>query len=400
MGRARASCGFINPAGDVWNELQTNLLELPDKLAGKKLEEINTPLRTALELDGNSGALGEFSRIAESKPGSPDRAAYEMQIKLYINTLKKQNPLILPEDEYRAEQLSWRRKIAVPPLSDQNKDETYPASANRPEDRERFQELRNVFERAARPLQGFSLTAARIVAFTLNTLKPTYVLDAEASADAQNRAARQIPASTANHEYKANQPIVSKGVINEHGWQILKAEKEAFVQSLGFAAVKAKLGLAGMVVLVTAVMAVYVGRFQPRIVRNHARGIAIAGLLLSMLLLAQLAAIGTGPLYVFGLAPTILVAMILAIVYDQRFAIGIATMHGILVTAALDQGIGFFLILWVGVLTCGFLIDEIRTRHKLIEIGGATALAMILATIASGAVAYDPAEYILQILPV
>jgi hypothetical protein len=114
-----------------------------------------------------------------------------------------------------------------------------------------------------------------------------------------------------------------------------------------------------------------------------------------MLLLAQLAAIGTGPLYVFGIAPTILVAMILAVAYDQRFAIGVGTMHGVLVTAALDQGIGFFLIIWVGVLTCGFLLDEVRTRSKLVEVGGLTALAMILATIASGAVTYERLGYIL-----
>jgi cyclic-di-AMP phosphodiesterase PgpH len=112
--------------------------------------------------------------------------------------------------------------------------------------------------------------------------------------------------------------------------------------------------------------------------------------------LAELAAVGTGPLYVFGIAPTILVAMILAIAYEQRFAIGVATMHAILVTIALDQGIGFFLILWVGVLTCGFMLDEIRTRNKVIEIGGAAALAMILATIAAGAVNYDPHQFIMQ----
>src|SRR2546423_4987709 len=123
---------------------------------------------------------------------------------------------------------------------------------------------------------------------------------------------------------------------------------------------------------------------------------AIGGLLLAMLLLAQLAAIGTGPLYVFGIAPTLVVAMILAIAYDQRFAIGVATMHGILVTAALDQGIGFFLIIWVGVLTCGFMLDEIRTRIKLIEIGGAAAIAMIFATIATGATQMDYVRYIAQ----
>jgi hypothetical protein len=115
-----------------------------------------------------------------------------------------------------------------------------------------------------------------------------------------------------------------------------------------------------------------------------------------MLLLAQLAAIGTGPLYIFGLAPTVLVAMIMTIAYDRRFATGIGSMHGLLVTLALDQGIGFFIILWVGVFTCCFTLDEIRTRSKLIEVGGLTAVAMMIATAAAGAVGLDKVQYIAQ----
>ena len=45
----------------------------------------------------------------------------------------------------------------------------------------------------------------------------------------------------------------------------------------------------------------------------------------------------------------------------------------------------FFLIVWVGVLTACFLLDDIRTRSKLIEVGGAAALAMIGVTAAVGA---------------
>ena len=115
-----------------------------------------------------------------------------------------------------------------------------------------------------------------------------------------------------------------------------------------------------------------------------------------MLLLNQIAAIGTGPLYLFGTAPTLLVAMILAIGYDQRTAIGIGGLHGLLATIALDQGITFFIVLWVGVMTACFLLDDIRTRSKLIEVGGATALAMAAVTAASGLLAFDPWDYIEQ----
>src|SRR5204862_6224014 len=79
-----------------------------------------------------------------------------------------------------------------------------------------------------------------------------------------------------------------------------------------------------------------------------------------------------------------------------RFAIGVASLHGFLVTFALGQGIDFFLIIWVGVLTAGFLLDDIRTRSKLIEVGGAAALAMIVAAVAAGALSLDPLPFVLK----
>jgi cyclic-di-AMP phosphodiesterase PgpH len=379
---------------EAWEVLEKNLLALPEHIAGKKLDEIEPSLRGALELEGNTGALSELLAIA-SDPAA--HRSYEDQVKRYVAELVGKELIIVSEKDYRDE---WdkvvRRYVLLPPGVDKPKDSLYPATVSTAdiEEQKKVRDLRNTFDNAARIFPG--LLPGRIVAYTMNTLLPTVVLDPEATAAAQNRAADNVPASAANRHFNANQPIVSKGTIAERDWQILKAENEAFIRHLGFAATKAKIGLAMMIVLMTGMLAYYVGRYQPRIVRNPTRAFAIGLLLCSMLLLAQLAAIGTGPLYVFGIAPTILVAMILAIAYDQRFAIGVASMHGVVVTAALDQRIGFFMIVWVGVLTCGYLLDEIRTRSKLIEIGGAAALMMILASIASGAVNYDPKEFILK----
>ena len=40
-------------------------------------------------------------------------------------------------------------------------------------------------------------------------------------------------------------------------------------------------------------------------------------------------------------------------------------------------------VLWVGVLNCTFLLDAIRSRSKLIEVGGVTAVVLILASVAA-----------------
>jgi cyclic-di-AMP phosphodiesterase PgpH len=192
--------------------------------------------------------------------------------------------------------------------------------------------------------------------------------------------------------------IVSGGnTLSVRDWQILNAENDAYHKSLMGDALKMwqyRLGLALLAGIVTLILCGYVARYQPRCVRNHARGIAMASLLVSMLLLSQLAGIGNSSLFIFGIAPTIVAAMILTIAYDQRFALGVATIHTIIVTAALNQGLDFFMILWVGVLTACYLLDDIRTRSRLIEIGGASALAMIIAATAVGAVEMEPIQFV------
>lgn len=381
--------------GDLWGDLEKNLLALPDRIAGKKMEEIDPSLRQALELDGNTGALTELLSIAADPR---QKSLFEKEVQEYIANLTKLELVIVSEKDYRDE---WdnvtRRHVVIPPAIEKSKDALYPASAsssaaNAAGTLVMLQNLRNTFQQSARVFTG--LKANRIAAYTMNMLQPTYEVAPERTTAAQNLAAQNVPLSKADQQYRANQIIFSKGTIVEKDWQILKAEKEAFIRNLGPAALKQKLGLASTVILITTVLCWYISRYQSRIIRNPARAIALGALLVAMLFLAQLAAIGTGPLYFFGLAPTILVAMILAVAYDQRFAIGVASMHGIIVTAALDQGIGFFLILWVGILTCGFLLDEIRTRSKLIEVGGAVALMMIAATAAAGATSLDPHDFI------
>jgi cyclic-di-AMP phosphodiesterase PgpH len=146
----------------------------------------------------------------------------------------------------------------------------------------------------------------------------------------------------------------------------------------------------GSCFIITAILCGYATRYQPKLLRNHLRAVAMAGLLIAMLLMTQLAGLGTSTLYFFGIAPTVLAALILCIAYDQRFAIGVGTILGVMVTLALNQSISFFLILWTGVLTGVYLLDDIRTRSKLVEVGALTGAAIMLATAATGALALDP----------
>ena len=378
-------------AGDAWGALESAIDELPERVGDKDSSQLPGNLATSLQISSNSDGVLNVLRQYQDPTQKPK---FEKAVKAFVNDLR---PLVVLPAAQREQELARAEKrytqIFVTGLEGQK------SATIRPEDTLAVGANKELSERfTASASKHFFFAPAlvpKIVVFALQTMRPTHVLNESATIEAQNRAELQVPSSEAVVRYTRNQPLVrGQSVLTEEGWELLRAEKEQFIKQLGRQVFKSKLGLAGLVLMITCVLGAYVYRYHRRVVRNNVRSIAIAALLISMLLLAQLAAIGTGPQYIFGLAPTILVAMIMTIAYDQRFAVGIASTHGLLAALALDQGVGFFIILWVGVFTCCLMLDEIRTRSKLIEVGGITAVAMMVATAAAGAVSLDPVQFI------
>jgi putative nucleotidyltransferase with HDIG domain len=380
----------VDTQGDAWARLRRELTALPDRVAGRSAADLEAPLKGLL--DG-----GAITALLQYTSG-PNREIYSQKVAAYVEALRNQQVsragqqwalFILPHDQ-RARDVEAARPVAIEARGIVPPDVTFAADAP---------EFRSVLTRLAADHFMLSLQP-QMVDLTVALLGqyPTHLLNEAATTEAQNLAEKRVTPDEARVKYPANAILVpkSKGKFEEQDWDLLRAEHEAYRATLGQEALKSRLGLLMTVLIVTAVLALYVAVYQPRVVRNHPRAVAIAGLLLSMLLVAQVAGIGQGPLFLFGIAPTLLVALILTIAYDQRFAIGVSSLHGFLVTFALGQGTDFFLIIWVGVMTACFLLDDIRTRSKLIEVGGAAALVMIAAAVAAGALSLDPWAFVLK----
>jgi putative nucleotidyltransferase with HDIG domain len=378
--------------GDDFKSLEEKLLALPDRAAAAaSLDELPKELKNALD-------SGSFTRLREFH-SEKLRPSYNKWVHAYVAALRTFDPskpetalYILSDDERRNEVVAGN-EIAIQTataggavVSSRIKAELTYSPSMRDDLEKRLARYADAnFELALQP---------KIVAVTLNGIQPTYALNPSATTEARNRAESMVPLAQGQVDYKKNDVLVPRGEIDDRSWQLLRSENEAFVRSLDENLWKPRIGLVGIVALITAVLAAYIAKYQPRVIRKHPRAIAIAGLLVAMLLLAQVASIGSSPLFVFAIAPTILVAMILGIAYDQRFAMGVAGMHALLVTVAVGQGLTFFLILIAGVMTTCYLLDDIRTRSKLIEVGGVAAIAMMLATAAAGLINMDPLPFI------
>jgi putative nucleotidyltransferase with HDIG domain len=395
--RAAAPDVYVQSKTDVWKTIRELLQNLPDQVQNSNADELDAPLRGILD----NGALTELKQV---RTGA-SRALYAGNIDPYIAYAQKHllsdgQPLVV------LSQHDWDKETKNAPIQLDSEDHR----RIKLDPQNQTIEVKSAFgPELADSIQAkldesakgyFDLTLAPKIArltFAELAANPTYSFDDRATADEQNTAQAMVNKADANRKFYNDGVIVPHGIVSEQYGLILKAENDAYfayLTSNAWELWKYRIGLLLLAIVVTVILSAYVARYQPRCVRNHTRGIAMAGLLLAMLVLTQLAGIGNSNIFVFGIAPTILAAMILTIAYDQRFACGVATIHAFIVTLALNQDVGFFLILWVGVLTACYLLDDIRTRSKLIEVGGAAALAMIAVCAAVGSVEMQPLRFV------
>jgi putative nucleotidyltransferase with HDIG domain len=146
----------------------------------------------------------------------------------------------------------------------------------------------------------------------------------------------------------------------------------------------------GLLILVSAAGAVYVFNYQRRIVQNNLRGFALICLFILLLAATKLGMLFTSQLEL-SVGAAVAAAIILTIAYDQRFALGISMLFSILVWLATDQvnRPDLFLIMLAGVFPCCFLLNEIRTRTKLLEVSVIAALVIFFTSVFFNALTND-----------
>jgi len=160
---------------------------------------------------------------------------------------------------------------------------------------------------------------------------------------------------------------------------------------------RALAALLAVVVSVSVGAGFYAYHYQHRIIRNHARAIALIAVLVVLLAITKIGVLAGGsshwgPSWATGTA--VVAAIILVIAYDQRFAIGMSTLYCALACLAVGsrleggpqlEGIGLLLTMAAGAAICCFSLREIRTRMKLLEVG---ALAATVVFVMAWSVAY------------
>lgn len=224
-----------------------------------------------------------------------------------------------------------------------------------------------------------------VIAVVMQNPRPIYLFDEESS-----RRIRQLRFDSEQPEemtYQPNDVLIPAGkVVQELDLEVLAQERGAYLQQMKPLGRWFLLGSSvGLVALIAAGLWFYIASYNPRITANTMRGAAISVLLL---LCQALAVVGTGLgpkfIYATGTFPTLFAVIILAIAYDQRFALAIGAIHTLLVLVSLDLPISFGLVVLTGMAVAGSLLHDVRNRSTLVTVGLWSGLAMGITTLLVG----------------
>jgi len=231
-----------------------------------------------------------------------------------------------------------------------------------------------------------------------------YRYDAEATQTLMDAAAAAVtahPPEEAHRRYDVGERIAArsrqKNALGEHVialgakdpdvLRVLQYEHEAFCAAEAAQPVRfwgRIAGRAAILAVAFALLAIYVTRYQRRVMTETRRMIGLLIVLLAMLLLSKVlvAVVGLNPhVAVLGVSMT---GAVLVISWNERFALAIGALMAMVVVLQLRAGMGLFLVLLAALASMIFQLDEIRTRTKLIRAAGVSGGIVFLAVWITG----------------
>ncbi len=130
--------------------------------------------------------------------------------------------------------------------------------------------------------------------------------------------------------------------------------------------------------------AVKIYHYNYRLIKTPLRAVALGGLFLILLALTKLGTFFAGSVYI-AIAAAVACSIILTIAYDQRFALAMGIIYSMLacIAAGFETDFGLFLTMAAGTVSSCFLLREIRTRMKILEVGVFAGVAVFIISFAS-----------------
>ncbi|MBC8310550.1 MAG: HDIG domain-containing protein [Phycisphaerales bacterium] len=242
-------------------------------------------------------------------------------------------------------------------------------------------QLAEIVSRSGFPESVVSLIESRIISENL----PSIQLDVEDTTARANTAADSIKPVVRDHF--RGEIIWQRGdVITASQYEEALIEQELFLKTGSFIERwLPRIGSIGLLAMLSIFIGGYVTITYTRIAKNTLRLFTLCALMALMLGLSIIVTL-EAPTFIYAAAiiPTLLAVTISCLAYKQRMGMFIAFMQCSLVTMALSQSIGWFILLIAG---CGTMISqlkEVRQRQTLIRASAVTAITFALGSLFLG----------------
>ena len=230
---------------------------------------------------------------------------------------------------------------------------------------------------------GFEGPLREVVESRLRSIgRATYRFDAAATAAVQRAEAERVEPQVT--DWSAGAVIFTRGDV------LTKAQRDLWVAEMEQYAAQAerwrvwvrRLSVVGASVAIATGGALYAGLFCPKIRRKVSRMAWVASLLLAALAVACVSTvIEPWATTATAVAPTVFVAAILVIAYDQRVALAYSSLHALLVCVAMDLPVGIFGLMLTGIVVTVWRLRDLRARDALLRMGVWAGLALGLGTV-------------------
>jgi len=216
-----------------------------------------------------------------------------------------------------------------------------------------------------------------VSAYVLSRIQPTYIYSAALTdrlkSDARQNVPQRVEARNAGIILAQPGDNVTQTLLDT-----IRAEETAYLASrTPLQRWLPRAAMLGMMCIVAGGLWIYFFAYCPRLARNPMRGAVITVLLL-LCLAASVSSSLLWPDFIIGSLtfPTLFAATVLAIAYDQRFALAMGVVISTLVVIMLKLPLATTLITIVGVAAGVMQLREIRSRSKLVVVGTYAGLAM------------------------
>ncbi len=237
-------------------------------------------------------------------------------------------------------------------------------------------------------IAGFSGPPAAVIEHRLTAgVVPTFTFDAEATAQAQEAAASRVP--DVFTPFPVGQRMFERGdVLTQAQLDVGMAEREAFYDSAPFWLIwSRRAGAFVAVVLLSLTLAGYLGTFCKRLATRPPRMGWMAGLLASALALSLVGTALDPKLFMLtAIAPTLLVAVLIAIAYDQRTAVAVAAALALLVALGLQMPTDKLALLILGIAAGVARLAELRDRRALVSLSLTLGAVLLVSALALAAI--------------